>query len=65
MGGVPVANARRQTAPLAAVLCDVQDRVERVQVGEIDVAALGWQVVLDLLEPSWCDLDSDAVAPLW
>src|SRR5271165_5264333 len=48
--GVPVAEAFRQAAPLAAVLRDVQDRVDDLQVGERNIAALYRQKCLDTSE---------------
>ena len=47
--GVPIAEPLRQTAPFAAVLGDVQDRIEYAQIGEPDVAALYRKTVFDLL----------------
>jgi len=47
---VPVAEPLGQSAPLAAVLGDVQDGVDYLQVAEADVAALHWQTVLNLGE---------------
>ena len=45
--GVPVAKALGQTAPLAALLGYIQDRVEHAQIGQAHVAALGRQTMLD------------------
>jgi hypothetical protein len=45
--GVPVAEPLGQTAPFAALLGDVQDRVQHPQIGEAHVAALCRQTVLD------------------
>ena len=41
---VPVAEPRRKTAPLAAMLGHIQDRVQHLQVRQADVAALHRQV---------------------
>ena len=38
--GMPVAEPRRQPAPLAAMLGDIQDGVENLPVRQADVAAL-------------------------
>jgi hypothetical protein len=46
---VPIAEPLGQTAPLAAMLGHVQDRIENEQVRMADVAALFRQTVLDLL----------------
>ena len=54
--GVPIAEALGQAAPLAAVLCDIQDRVQHAQIGQADVATLSRQAVLDLSELGLCDL---------
>ena len=62
--GVPIAKAGRQTAPLAAMFRDVQDRVENIEVGKTDVAALGGQEVLDLGELDRCDFHARIVAPV-
>jgi len=37
---MPVAKALGQTAPFAAVLCDVKDGVDHLQIGHADIAAL-------------------------
>ena len=37
---MPVAEARRQPTPLAALLSDVQNGIENLQVGQTDVATL-------------------------
>lgn len=47
---VPVAKALRQRPPFAAVLRDIQDRVDHSEVSERDVAALNRQERLDALE---------------
>ena len=47
---VPVAEPFGQTAPLAAVLGDVQDGVDHLQVTQADVAALHRQAVINLGE---------------
>ena len=54
--GVPVAKAFGQAAPLAAVLCDVQHRIDNLQVGHAHIAALQGQAVLDSGELLGCDL---------
>ena len=40
---VPVAESRRQPAPLASMLGHVQNRVKRLKIGNTDVAALPWE----------------------
>ena len=45
--GVPVAESPGQTAPFAALLGNVQERVQHPQIGQAHVAALGRQTVLD------------------
>ncbi len=45
--GVPVAEAPGQSAPFAALLGDVQDRIQHSQIGQTDIAALDRQTVLD------------------
>lgn len=54
--GVPVAEALGQAAPFAAVLGDVQDGVQHLQVAQADVAALRRQAVFDLRELGCCNL---------
>lgn len=46
---VPVAESLGHSAPLAAMLGYIQDRVQHLQVGQADVASLAGQTVLDLL----------------
>jgi len=48
--GVPVAEVFRQAAPLAAVLRDVQDRVDHLKVGERNIPALYRQERFDPIE---------------
>ena len=48
--GVPVTEALGQSAPLAALLGDVQDGVDYLQITEADIPPLDWQAVLDLGE---------------
>lgn len=43
LDGVPVAKALGNTAPLAAMLGDVQDRIQHAQVGQTDIASLQTQ----------------------
>ena len=59
---VPVAEALRQATPFSTVFSDVQDRVEHLQIGQADVAALLRQTVFDLGELSWGDLHNNNVA---
>jgi predicted ATPase len=44
---VPVPKRLGEATPFAAVLGDVQDRVQDLQVVERDIAALGWEAALD------------------
>lgn len=48
--GVPVAETLGQATPLAAVLGDVQDGVEHLQIAQADIAALPRQALGDLFE---------------
>jgi len=52
--GVPVAELFGQAPPPAAVLCDVQQRVQELQVAVFDVPLLHWQQGLDPLELFRC-----------
>src|ERR1700733_4241600 len=54
--GVPIAEPLWQSAPLAAVLGDVQDGIQHTQIRQADVASLQWQAVLYLGELGWRDL---------
>jgi len=45
---VPVAESLGQASPLAAVLGDVKDRIDHLQVGHAHVAALRGQAMFDL-----------------
>jgi hypothetical protein len=47
---VPVAEALRKAAPLAAVLGHIQDRVDDLKIAERDVATLHGQKRLDTFE---------------
>ena len=44
---VPVAEAREQAAPVAALLGHVHDRVQHAQIGPAHVATRGWQTMRD------------------
>ncbi len=52
---VPVAKAFGQTAPLAAMLCNIENGVENLQVGKADIAALTRHAVLDFMILGFCD----------
>ena len=62
VNGVPVAEAPGQSTPLAAVLRDVQDRVDDLQVTERDVAALYGQKRLDAIELSGTDFHAAIIS---
>lgn len=59
---VPVAEALGQATPFAAVLGDVQDGIQHLQIREADVAALQRQTVLDLRKLGCCDFHALTVA---
>ena len=59
---VPVAEALGQAAPFAAVLGDVKDGIQHLQIRQADIAALQRQAVLDLRELGCCDLHALTVA---
>ena len=46
--GMPVAEPLGQSAPLATMLCHVQDRIDYAQIRMTDIATLLGQAVLDL-----------------
>jgi len=48
--GVPIAKMLRQTAPFAAMLDNIQQRVKQLQIGDADVAALAWQAISNALK---------------
>ena len=43
--GMPIAEMLWQTTPFAAMLNDIQQRVEQFQIGHADVASLAWQAI--------------------
>jgi hypothetical protein len=51
MDRVPIAEALGHSAPLAAMLGHLQDRVQNLQVGQTDIASLARKAILDLLVP--------------
>lgn len=53
---VPVAKAHGQSAPLAAMLGHIEDRIDHLQVAQADVATLPGQAVLNGGELLGCDL---------
>ena len=54
--GMPVAESGRQPPPLTALIGDIQDRVEYLQVRQFDVAALNGQDRCDAFVLSFCNL---------
>ena len=54
--GVPVAKPLGQSAPLAAMLGHIEDRIDHLQVAQADVATLPGQTVLNRGELLGCDL---------
>jgi hypothetical protein len=58
---VPIAEALGQATPLAAVLCNVQDRIQDLQVGKADIASLPRKTALDLLVLGLCDFHAQIV----
>jgi hypothetical protein len=44
---MPIAKARGQAAPFAAMISNVKDGVDHLQVGHADIAALRRQAVFD------------------
>ncbi len=52
---VPTAEARRQTAPLAALFGYVKDRIEHLQIRQTHIAALARQAMFDLFELGFGD----------
>ena len=55
---MPVTQVRRQAAPLATVLDHIKHRVECLQIGYLDVAALHRQAVGDFLVLGLSELHS-------
>ena len=53
---VPAPEALRKTTPFAALLSDVQHRVQYLQIAQTNVAALHWQSILDPLILRFRDL---------
>ena len=56
VGGMPIVESGRQPPPLAALLGDIQDRVEHLQVRQFDVAALNGQDRCNAFVLSFCNL---------
>ena len=56
VNGMPVAEAGRQPSPLAALLGDIQDRVEHLQVRQFDIASLNGQDRCNAFLLSFCNL---------
>ena len=61
---VPVAEALGHSAPLAAMLSNVQDGIDHLQIAEADIATLNRQAVLDLGELFRRDLHARSLQPL-
>ena len=53
---VPAAETFRQTAPFAALLSDIQHRVQHLQVAQAHIPTLHRQRILDPLILRFCDL---------
>ena len=54
--GMPIVLSGRQPPPLATVLGDIQNRVEHLQVGQFDVAALNGQDRCNAFVLIFCNL---------
>jgi hypothetical protein len=52
---MPSAETLGQSAPFAAVLGDVKDRIQNLQVRQADIAALSWQAMRDPLKVRFGD----------
>ena len=63
--GVPVAKPLGQSAPLAAMLGHIEDRIDHLQVAQADVATLLGQAVLNRGELLGCDLHAPEYPPQW
>ena len=59
---VPIAKAFRQASPFAAVLGDVEDRVDDLQVGDADVASLHRKKWLDSSKLRGIDLHAASIS---
>ena len=46
--GMPAAKTLGEAAPLAAMLGDIQDRVEHLQIRQLHVSTLHWQALFDV-----------------
>ena len=46
---MPVAKSRRKTAPFAALLGYIQNRVQHSEILELHIPALNWQAIFDPL----------------
>ena len=53
---MPISIVFRQCPPLAAVLRDIQDRIDQLEIRHADVASLRWKILRDLLILLLCDL---------
>ena len=62
---VPVPEPLGQAAPFAALLSDVQDRVQDLQIVERDVAALGRQASRDVTILSLGEFHGRSIAQTW
>ena len=60
--GVPAPEALGHGTPFAPLLGDVQNRVEHLEVGHTDVAALAWQAVLDEFVLGFGNLHADSIS---
>ena len=62
--GVPIVETPGQAASLAALLCDVQDRIQHIHVGQADIAPLRGQPMRDLGELCWRDFQACILSQL-
>lgn len=53
---MPVAKSRWKTAPFAALLGYIQNRVQHSEILELHIPALNWQAILDPLVLLRCNL---------
>ena len=56
---MPLAEARRHSAPLAAVLDDIEEGIEHLEAGHGDVAALDQQMRGNAFVPGLAEFHTD------
>lgn len=61
---MPISIGFRQRPPLAAVFCDIQDRIDQLKIAHADVSALSREILRYLLVLFLCNLHDSIISDI-